>query len=65
MDQSPSFIEKLRNDLRTQAKAVADTISYGKCRNFPEYQKMCGVIEGFERALDIIEANVKQLVEED
>jgi hypothetical protein len=34
--------EKIRNDMNN----YADDLAGGSCRNFEEYQKLCGVISG-------------------
>ena len=47
--------EKLRNDMNN----YADDCAGGACRNFDEYQKLCGVIQG----LAIAERHLLDLAE--
>lgn len=60
MDNFASVLrDKLRNDMNTHA----DDLASGMCRNFDEYQKLCGVIQGLALAerylLDLVEAQQK------
>lgn len=40
------FARVLRDKLRTDMNNYADDCAGGACRNFEEYQKLCGVIQG-------------------
>lgn len=40
------FTEVVRKQIRDDMNNYADTLSAGACRNFEEYQKLCGVIQG-------------------
>jgi len=40
------FARVLREKLRTDMNNYADDCAGGACRNFEEYQKLCGVIQG-------------------
>lgn len=40
------FARVLRDKLRTDMNNYADDCAGGGCRNFEEYQKLCGVIQG-------------------
>ena len=44
------FANVLRNQIRTDMNNYADDIAGGACRNFEEYQKLCGVIQGLAMA---------------
>ncbi len=44
------FANVLRNQIRTDMNNYADDIAGGACRNFEEYQKLCGVISGLALA---------------
>ena len=60
MDNFASVLrDKLRNDMNTHA----DDLASGMCRNFEEYQKLCGVIQGLALAerylLDLVDAQKK------
>ena len=40
------FARVLREQIRTDMNNYADDCAGGGCRNFDEYQKLCGVIQG-------------------
>jgi hypothetical protein len=40
------FARVLREKLRLDMNNYADDCAGGACRNFDEYQKLCGVIQG-------------------
>jgi hypothetical protein len=40
------FARVLREKIRTDMNNYADDIAGGTCRNFEEYQKLCGLIQG-------------------
>jgi hypothetical protein len=40
------FARVLRDKLRTDMNNYADDCAGGACRNFEEYQKLCGIIQG-------------------
>jgi hypothetical protein len=40
------FARVLREKLRLDMNNYADDCAGGACRNFEEYQKLCGVIQG-------------------
>jgi hypothetical protein len=40
------FARVLREQIRTDMNNYADDLAGGSCRNFDEYQKLCGVIQG-------------------
>jgi hypothetical protein len=40
------LIDVLRKKLRERMNTLADDVSTGRCKDFGEYQKLCGVIEG-------------------
>jgi len=43
-------IDVLRKKLRERMNALADDVATGRCKDFGEYQKLCGVIEGLAYA---------------
>jgi len=53
------FAHVLRDKIRTDMNNYADDIAGGACRNFEEYQKLCGIISGLALAerylLDLLE----------
>jgi hypothetical protein len=53
------FARVLRDKLRTDMNNYADDCAGGACRNFEEYQKLCGVIQG----LAIAERHLLDLAE--
>jgi len=40
------FVRVLREKIRTDMNNYADDLAGGSCRNFDEYQKLCGTIQG-------------------
>ena len=44
------FARVLREQIRTDMNNYADDISGGACRNYEEYQKLVGVIQGLAQA---------------
>lgn len=44
------FARVLRERIRTDMNNYADDIAGGACRNFEDYQKLCGVIQGLAMA---------------
>jgi hypothetical protein len=44
------FVRVLREKIRTDMNNYADDLAGGSCRNFEEYQKLCGVIQGLALA---------------
>ena len=44
------FARVLREKIRTDMNNYADDIAGGACRNFDEYQKLCGLIQGLALA---------------
>jgi hypothetical protein len=53
------FARVLREKIRTDMNNYADDCAGGACRNFDEYQKLCGVIQG----LAIAERHLLDLAE--
>lgn len=54
----------LREKLRTDMNNYADDLASGACRNFEEYQKLCGVIQGLAIAerhlIDLVKASEEE-----
>jgi hypothetical protein len=44
------FARVLREQIRNDMNNYADDLAGGACRNFEEYQKLCGVIQGLAMA---------------
>ena len=44
------FARVLRDQIRTDMNNYADDLAGGACRNFEEYQKLVGVIQGLALA---------------
>jgi hypothetical protein len=44
------FASVLREQIRVDMNNYADDIAGGACRNYEEYQKLCGVIQGLATA---------------
>ena len=40
------FVRVLREKIRIDMNNYADDLAGGGCRNFEEYQKLCGTIQG-------------------
>ena len=53
------FARVLRDQIRTDMNNYADDLAGGMCRNFEDYQKLCGTISGLALAerhlLDLLE----------
>ena len=53
------FARVLREKIRTDMNNYADDLAGGMCRNFEDYQKLCGTISGLALAerhlLDLLE----------
>jgi len=45
-----AFTRVLREKIRTDMNNYADDLAGGSCRNFEEYQKLCGTIQGLALA---------------
>jgi len=41
-----SFVRVIKEKIRTDMNNYADDLASGTCRNFEEYQKLCGTIHG-------------------
>jgi hypothetical protein len=57
------FARVLREKLRTDMNNYADDMAGGSCRNYDEYQKLCGLIQGLaiaERYLIDLAEKVEQ-----
>jgi hypothetical protein len=57
------FARVLREKLRTDMNNYADDMAGGACRNFEDYQKLCGLIQGLaiaERYLIDLAEKVEQ-----
>lgn len=59
------FARVLREKLRTDMNNYADDIAGGACRNFEEYQKLCGVIQGLALAESHLLSLLKKVEESD
>ena len=57
------FAHVLRDKIRTDMNNYADDIAGGACRNFEEYQKLCGIISGLALAERYL-LDLQQKVEE-
>ena len=44
------FVRVLREKIRIDMNNYADDLAGGACRNFEEYQKLCGTIQGLALA---------------
>jgi hypothetical protein len=44
------FARVLREKLRTDMNNYADDLAGGMCRNYDDYQKLCGIIQGLATA---------------
>jgi hypothetical protein len=52
-------LDVLQKKIRERMNDIADAISTGSCKNYDQYQRLCGIIEGLASAerdlLDIAE----------
>ena len=59
------FARVLREKIRTDMNNYADDLAGGSCRNFEEYQKLCGVISGLAIAERYLLDLLKEMEESD
>jgi hypothetical protein len=59
------FARVLRDKLRHDMNNYADDLAGGVCRNFEEYQKLCGLISGLAIAERYLLDLLKEMDEED
>lgn len=55
------FASVLREQIRTDMNNYADDLAGGACRNYEEYQKLCGVIQGLATAESYLLALLKKV----
>jgi hypothetical protein len=60
-----TFVDVLRAKIREDMNNYADDISGGICKNFDEYQKLCGVIHGLALAESHLLALAKKVEDSD
>jgi len=60
-----TFVDVLRAKIREDLNNYADDIAGGSCKNFDEYQKLCGVIHGLALAESHLLALAKKVEESD
>ena len=60
-----TFVEVLRKKIREDMNNYADDVAGGACKNFDEYQKLCGVIHGLALAESHLLALAKKAEESD
>jgi hypothetical protein len=59
------FARVLREQIRTDMNNYADDMAGGACRNFDDYQKLCGVIQGLATAESYLLALLKKVEQSD
>jgi hypothetical protein len=59
------FARVLREQIRADMNNYADDMAGGACRNYDEYQKLCGVIQGLATAESYLLALLKKVENED
>ena len=60
-----TFVEVLRKKIREDMNNYADDLAGGACRNYDEYQKLCGVIQGLAMAESHLLSLAKKAEESD
>jgi hypothetical protein len=63
--QYSSAIEYLTSKVLEQRKIIEEHLVAGKLKDFPEYQRLCGVVQGLDFALQEIKDLAKKLEEND
>ena len=58
-----NFVDILRKHIRDDMNNYADDLAGGMCRNFEDYQKLCGIISGLALAERYL-LDLQQKVEE-
>ncbi len=57
---SNNALKVLKDNIRVMMNDVSDHISTGSCKNYDEYSKCCGIIEGLAMAeREILDLNQK------
>jgi hypothetical protein len=59
------FARVLREKLRVDMNNYADDMAGGACKNYDEYQKLCGVIQGLATAESYLLALLEKIEHED
>ena len=60
-----SAVNHLSNKLEEQCNIVSEHLSRGGVKDYAEYQKLCGVIQGLNLAKQIIDDLAKRLEDAD
>lgn len=55
------FARVLREQIRNDMNNYADDLATGMCKNFDEYKKLCGVIQGLATAESYLLALLKKV----
>jgi hypothetical protein len=63
--QYSSAIEYLTSKVLEQRKVVEECLVAGKVSDYPEYQRLCGVVQGLDFAKDLILDLAKKLESDD
>jgi len=50
MTKEVDMFDYLRSNVNDQMKDINDHISRGGCKDYPEYTKCCGIIQGLAQA---------------
>jgi hypothetical protein len=62
------MFEDLKLEIRQELDSVRSSLSQGVCETYAEYQRMCGIIHGFELVISMcsdIERRLTQADEDD
>ena len=59
------FARVLREQIRKDMNNFSDDMANGRCQDFGEYQKLCGVIRGLAIAEEYVEALLKKVQQSD
>lgn len=59
--QHQTALEYLTNQIREQREIVEDAVVDGKVKDFSEYQRLCGVIQGLDYATQLIKDLARKL----
>lgn len=62
MSQQPAVVHLLRT-LDEQCNTIIEHVARGNIKDFPEYQRLCGVIQGINLSKQIVTELAKRLEE--
>lgn len=60
MTEALDIFDYLRSNVREQMNSIADHMNTGSCKDYAEYTKCCGIIQGLAQAeREILDAKAR------